>query len=325
MQIRWCYGRSTDRFHFGRLIRTIYVYRCLELRYSLKSTRSSSIRGRSIPYTRRWCTTVQLPTKLSLHETRGEGKKKKKETKDDPTYSPFYLSPLVTSSLVGSWQWWRTLGGSPVTSRIVTAIRFSLALNVFGEGNELARLARTTRPLAGTVEERWHVGYTDWTIREFAFDACVPALRTGFSGTTFRRVVLHFIQIWYLPWITTLVHAFIVVIPTIALLPSLHYLITAESSSRGCDKIKLKTCANRVSKKINNLLHTGETIFLLLILDSVQHVTDIANTAFRKLAVIRPVSARRRRKHDVISVEATWSTLGWKIVLEREYGIYKNI
>lgn len=145
----------------------------------------------------------------------------------------FYLSSLVTSSLIGSWQRWRTLGGSAVTSRIVTTIRFSLALNVFGERNELARLARTTRPLAGTVEQEWHVRLT---IRFTNLHRSIPALCSRFSGTTLRRVVLHFIQIWYLPWITTLIHAFVIIIPAIALFPSFHYLITAESSSRGCYK-----------------------------------------------------------------------------------------
>lgn len=81
---------------------------------------------------------------------------------------------------------------------------------------------------------------------------------------------------------------------------------TIKSANNACD----------VSKNINRVQHTGETIFLLLIFYSVQHVTDIPNTAFRKFTVVRPIPARRRRKHDVISVETTWSTLGWEIVLQ---------
>lgn len=156
----------------------------------------------------------------------------------------------------------------------------------------------------------------------------IPALRSGFSGTTLRRVVLHFIQIWYLPRITTLIHAFIIVVPAIALFPSFHYLITAESSGRGCYKNKWdnKIRQWRVSRNINTRVqHTSETIFLLLIFYGVQHVTDIPNTAFRKFAVVRPVSARRRRKHDVISMETTWSTLGWEIVLQRKRKSDKEI
>lgn len=91
-----------------------------------------------------------------------------RKLRDDPSNDStkkkvflLHLSSLVTSSLIGSWQRRRALWGSPVTRWIVTTIGFSLALNVFGEGNELAGFARTTRPLAGTVEEKWHVRFTD--------------------------------------------------------------------------------------------------------------------------------------------------------------------
>lgn len=117
----------------------------------------------------------------------------------------------------------------------------------------------------------------------------LPA-RTPLGGGVQTEVVLV-----DLARVAALVEALLVVEAAVALLAALHDLVAAEGA-----------------------LGRLEAVALLVVLDGVQHVRDVADRARRELAVVRPVPAGGARKHDVVAVQAARTTALRVVVLHEE-------
>lgn len=113
--------------------------------------------------------------------------------------------------------------------------------------------------------------------------------------TPLRRRVLLLILQTQLPRIAALILTLVIVVPTIALLPHFHDLVTAESARR-----------------------RSETIPLFIVFDRVEHVGDVAHAATGKLAVVGAIATGRRRKHDKVPVETPGSAFRRVVVLSNQ-------
>lgn len=119
----------------------------------------------------------------------------------------------------------------------------------------------------------------------------IPALCTISSGTTLRRRIQHFILNPHHPGITTLIVTLQIIVTTIAFLARLHDFITAEGA-----------------------LWFRETIAFLVLLDCVQHVGDVADTARGKFTIIGSVTTGGRCEHYEVAIETTRTTF-WRVVM----------
>jgi hypothetical protein len=121
------------------------------------------------------------------------------------------------------------------------------------------------------------------------------ALGAAAPLTPFGRGVVLPVLVAQQPRVAALVLALVVVVAAVALLPGFHDLVAAERPRR-----------------------RREAVALLVVLDGVQDVRNIADAAARELAVVGAVAARRRREHDEVAVEATRAALRRVVVRRSE-------
>lgn len=118
------------------------------------------------------------------------------------------------------------------------------------------------------------------------------ALRAGLPRATLRRGVQSQVHFADNARVAAPVGTFLVVEPAVALFANFHDLVAAEGAFR-----------------------RQEAVALLVVLDGVQHVRDVAHRTARELAVVRSVTAGGTREHDVVSVDAPGTALGRVVVL----------
>lgn len=197
------------------------------------------------------------------------------------------LSPVVAARLVGPGLRAGTLRRLAVALGGHRAVGLHLA-DLVGVGwDEAAGVAAAAGPLAGAASQRNQYCPTP-------SPKTLPALGAAAPLTPFSRGVVLPVLVAQQPRVAALVLALVVVVAAVALLPGFHDLVAAERPRR-----------------------RREAVALLVVLDGVQDVRNIADAAARELAVVGAVAARRRREHDEVAVEATRAALRRVVVLNK--------
>ena len=159
---------------------------------------------------------------------------------------------------------------------------------VAGGAPRTLRLLLARYPRVGRYEAAG-IAIAARSLRRAALCPCPPA-------TALRRHVLNAHRFGHFPRIAALVHALLLIEATVALLADLDDLVAAERALRRL-----------------------EAVALLVLVDRVQHVRNVAHRARRKLAIVQPDAARCTGEHDVIAIVTARATLGRIIMLCRRH------